>query len=348
MTWGRHSDCHRSSNPHRAMTDEAVQAAREAFPIWKARPLEDRQQCLHRIADELENRQDGLRPILFQGRPALQEILANIEIDDALRFSCLMTLFLSLSQSKIRKLGIQAAQSCPDKIEYEAGSVRTIAVALVMGNCVIVKPSPMTRYATLEFGLLQALNGGNEIGARMTTHPGIGKISFTDFTATGCRIAESAGRSLKRVTLELGATMPTSSALISKWTRGAFSMRRVYFRSAFIAAVQKIVVDRAAEHSPLFSPLQNRMHAKQAHTFSEPLPGLYISPTAVDRPPNNARIWSDEAELIRRVNATESRLGACCIARQLEVGTVWLNSFAIPHPHGYFSGWKQSGIEFYK
>lgn len=47
--------------------DEAVQAAREAFPIWKARPLEDRQQCLHRIADELENRQDGLRPILFQG-----------------------------------------------------------------------------------------------------------------------------------------------------------------------------------------------------------------------------------------------------------------------------------------
>lgn len=174
------------------------------------------------------------------------------------------------------------------------------------------------------------------------------------------------------------------------------AIKRVYvhcdilpqFRSAFIAAVQKIVIDRAAEHSPLSSPLQNRMQyqivqdfladsAKQAHTFSvggpdrdeEPLPGLYISPTAVDRPPDNARIvreehfgpnipileWSDEAELIRRVNATESGLGACvwaldmatakCIARQLEVGTVWLNSFAIPHPHGYFSGWKQSGIE---
>ncbi|RAH74214.1 ALDH-like protein [Aspergillus aculeatinus CBS 121060] len=376
--------------------DEAVQAAREAFPIWKARPLEDRQQCLHRIADELENRQDELRPILFQGVRQV-EILANIEIDDALRF-------FRLDPSELSpRMGVVGA-ICPWNFPLVL-AVAKIAAALVMGNCVIVKLSPMTPYATLKFveyaldllpkGVLQALNGSNEVGARMTTHPGIDKISFTDFTATGCRIAESAGRSLKRVTLELGGNDANIvcadievDEVAARVAQGCFfyagqmcvAIKRVYvhrdillqFRSAFIAAVQKIVIDRAAEHSPLFSPLQNRMQyqivqdfladsAKQAHTFSvggpdrdeEPLPGLYISPTVVDRPPDNARIvqeehlgpiipileWFDEAELICRVNATESGLGACvwaldmatakCIARQLEVGTVWLNKSGI-------------------
>ncbi|OJK03856.1 hypothetical protein ASPACDRAFT_1878666 [Aspergillus aculeatus ATCC 16872] len=354
--------------------DEAVQAAREAFPIWKARPLEDRQQCLHRIAYKLESRQDELRPILFHG-----EILAKIEIDNALRF----LRFNVMSH----------------KIEYEDEFVRivstypplgVIAAALVMGNCVSIKPSPMTPYATLkcvEYTLHLLPKG---IEARMTTHPGIDKISFTESTATGRRIAESAGQSLKRVALELGGNDASIicadievDEVAARVAQGCFfhagqmyvATRRVYvhrdilpqFRSTFIAAVQKIyhlVRDFLADS------------AKQAHTFSvggpdrdgDPLPGLYISPTVVDRSPDNARIvqaeqfgpinpileWSDEAELIHRVNATEGGLSACVwaldvataerIARQLEVGTVWLNSFATPHPHGYFSGWKQSGI----
>ncbi|PYI34789.1 aldehyde dehydrogenase [Aspergillus indologenus CBS 114.80] len=387
--------------------DEAVQAAREAFPIWKARPLEDRQQCLHRMADELETRQDELRPILAK-ESGKSDVLAKIEIDDALRF-----------------LRFNAAQSCPDKIEYEDESVRIvstypplgvvgaicpwnfplvlavgkIAAALVMGNCVIVKPSPMTPYATLKFveytldilpkGVLQALNGSNEVGARMTTHPDIDKISFTGSTATGRRIAESAGRSLKRVTLELGGNDASIvcadidvNEVAARVAQGCF-----FHAGQMCVATKRVYVHRDVLPQFRRSPLQNRMQyqivqdfladsAKQAHTFSvggperdgKPLPGLYISPTVVDRPPDNARIvqeeqfgpvipileWSDEAELIRRVNATESGLGACVwaldvataerIARQLEVGTVWLNSFAIPHPHGYFSGWKQSGI----
>ncbi|PYH78392.1 ALDH-like protein [Aspergillus uvarum CBS 121591] len=316
---------------------EAVQAAR-------------RQQCLHRMADELETRQDELRPILAK-ELGKSDVLAKIEVDDALRF-----------------LRFNAAQSCPDKNDAICPwtfplvlAVAKIAAALVMGNCVIVKPSPMTPYATLRFveytrdilpkWILQALNGSDEVGARMTTHPGMDKISFTGYTATGRRIAESAGRSLKRVTLELegnDASIVCADIEVDEVAvRMCVATKRVYvhrdilpqFRSAFIAAVQKIVIDRAAEHSPLFSPLQNRMQyqlvqefladsAKQAHTFSvggperdgKPLPGLYISPTVVDRPPDNARIvqeeqfgpvnpfleWYDEAELIRRLNATKS------------------------------------------
>lgn len=59
-------------------------------------------------------------------------------------------------------------------------------------------------------------------------------------------------------------------------------------------------------------------------------------------------------DVIDRVNRVDTGLGSCVwakdigiaqrVARQLEVGTVWINSAEIPDPRGYFSGWKQSGI----
>ena len=88
----------------------------------------------------------------------------------------------------------------------------------------------------------------------------------------------------------------------------------------------------------------------------------------MDRPPDDARVvqteqfgpiiplleWSTEDDVVTRANYTDSGLGACVwardistadrIARKLEAGTVWINSFEIPHPKGYFSGWKHSGF----
>jgi acyl-CoA reductase-like NAD-dependent aldehyde dehydrogenase len=52
-------------------------------------------------------------------------------------------------------------------------------------------------------GVFQVLNGGADLGARMTLHPGIAKISFTGTIATGKRVMESCARTLKKVTLEL-------------------------------------------------------------------------------------------------------------------------------------------------
>lgn len=88
-----------------------------------------------------------------------------------------------------------------------------IAPALITGNTVIVKPSPYTPYCGLKLvelaqqffpqGVLQALSGDDELGPWLTSHPGPNKISFTGSTATGKKVAESASKTLKRVTLEL-------------------------------------------------------------------------------------------------------------------------------------------------
>jgi acyl-CoA reductase-like NAD-dependent aldehyde dehydrogenase len=46
------------------------------------------------------------------------------------------------------------------------------------------------------------------LGPWLTSHPGIDKISFTGSTATGKKVMESASKTLKRVTLELGGNDP--------------------------------------------------------------------------------------------------------------------------------------------
>ncbi len=64
--------------------------------------------------------------------------------------------------------------------------------------------------------------------------------------------------------------------------------------------------------------------------------------------------WSTEDEVIRRANNSKTGLGgtvwsadpahAESIARQLEIGSVWINSFEMPIAQAYFSGHKESGF----
>jgi acyl-CoA reductase-like NAD-dependent aldehyde dehydrogenase len=91
--------------------------------------------------------------------------------------------------------------------------IQKLAPAVLMGNTIIIKPSPFTPYCGLKVvelaqrffpaGVIQVLSGGDDLGPRLTEHPGIEKISFTGSSVTGKKVMESASRTLKRVTLEL-------------------------------------------------------------------------------------------------------------------------------------------------
>jgi aldehyde dehydrogenase (NAD+) len=58
--------------------------------------------------------------------------------------------------------------------------------------------------AGLPDGVLNVVPGGREVGAYLVEHPGVDKVSFTGSTAAGRWIAETCGRLLRPVTLELG------------------------------------------------------------------------------------------------------------------------------------------------
>lgn len=96
--------------------------------------------------------------------------------------------------------------------------------------------------------------------------------------------------------------------------------------------------------------------------------GYFVKPTIIDNPPNDSRIiteepfgpivptqpWSDEEEVIKRANNSNAGLGACVwgkdveraerIGKQLEAGSVFINSWEKPTPQAFFGGHKESGI----
>ncbi|BBP59600.1 benzaldehyde dehydrogenase [Pseudomonas sp. St316] len=99
-------------------------------------------------------------------------------------------------------------------------SMRSVAPALAAGNAVVLKPDPQTpvsggfliarlfEVAGLPKGLLQVLPGAADAGEALCRDPNVRMIAFTGSTGAGRKVAEVAGRNLKKVALELGGKNP--------------------------------------------------------------------------------------------------------------------------------------------
>lgn len=206
--------------------DQAVAAARQAFPGWAARADTDRQTALGKIADLIEANMDELAAIITaeQGKPTAgpgaffevggcaawtrvtQGLTFNEETlvdDDAER--------IVLIREPVGVVASITPWNWPLMI-----AIWHIVPALRVGCTVVIKPSPYTPLSTLRLvelindahilpaGVLNAVTGDADVGDRISEHPGIDKITFTGSTATGRRIMARAGSTLKRLTLELG------------------------------------------------------------------------------------------------------------------------------------------------
>ena len=112
-----------------------------------------------------------------------------------------------------------------------------LAPALAAGNTVVVKPSEFTSASTLEFiklveeagfpqGVVNVITGFGKDVSSLTSHPLVRKIAFTGSDATGRAINETAAKTFKRVTLELGGKSPNivfDDAKIEDAVNGAVS-----------------------------------------------------------------------------------------------------------------------------
>ena len=94
--------------------------------------------------------------------------------------------------------------------------MRTVSAALSTGNVVVLKPDPNTpisggviiarafEEAGLPKGILHVVSGEKEAGEALCLARDVQMIQFTGLTATGRRIDELAGKTLKKVSVELG------------------------------------------------------------------------------------------------------------------------------------------------
>ena len=202
--------------------DDAVAAARRAFPGWRDLPRTERARCLKAAAAVLVEHADSLMRLLTseQGKPHDE---ARFEIMGAaywLTSFADMEIPVTVSEdtderlSETRRVPVGVVAGISPWNFPVLLSFWKIAPALAAGNSLVLKPSPFTPLTMLRIGellcgvfppgVLNIIVGDDALGPLMTVHPGFDKISFTGSTATGKRVMASAATDLKRITLELG------------------------------------------------------------------------------------------------------------------------------------------------
>ena len=140
--------------------------------------------------------------------------------------------------------------------------VRAVAAPLAYGNTVVLKASeicPRTHKA-----IVDALNDAGvrsgainlitndpqdaaEVVDELITHPAVRRISFTGSTRVGRTIAETAGRHLKRVLLELGGNSPLVVLADADLDRAvaAANFGAFMHQGQICMSTERIVIDRA-------------------------------------------------------------------------------------------------------
>ncbi|MFC7876310.1 aldehyde dehydrogenase family protein [Isoptericola sp. NPDC057391] len=204
--------------------DAALAAAGAAQPAWAALGHERRSALLLEAADAIDAHAEPLARLLSreQGKP-LNGPNARFEVGACsawLRAAATTPLEPEVlvddesahAELVYRPVGVVGAIG-PWNWPMMIG-VWQIAPSLRMGNTVVAKPSEHTPLSVLAMvavlndvlpdGVLTAVSGDREVGARLAAHPGVDKVMFTGSTATGRRIVEASAGNLARLTLELG------------------------------------------------------------------------------------------------------------------------------------------------
>ena len=205
----------------------AAAAARRAQPDWAAQPGPQRAALIRRAARVLEdNRAEVERWLVREGgaipgKAAFEVELVLGELWEAAALPTqpvgqLLPTSEAGRQSIARRVplgvvGVISPWNFPQIL-----SVRAVAPALALGNAVVLKPDVQTavsggvliarlfELAGLPEGVLHVLPGDAEPGAALAESADVAMISFTGSTAVGRLVGEAAGRTLKRVSLELG------------------------------------------------------------------------------------------------------------------------------------------------
>lgn len=207
--------------------EAAVSAASDAYASWSQTDVSERARYLNAIAESMEqqfNKLVGLS-VLNNGKP-IEE--AKIDVSDAIAcyryYARLITKQDTWSEVITNETGIRLLKTyapvgiCALIVPWNFPMVTTawkLAPALAVGCTVLLKPSEVTLLPELMLGnilsaielprgVVNILPGAAEVGAGMTSHPLVDKISFTGSNAVGEKVMSQASKGIKDISLELG------------------------------------------------------------------------------------------------------------------------------------------------
>jgi betaine-aldehyde dehydrogenase len=214
--------------------NRAVAAARAALPGWRALSGTARGKYLQAIADGVAARKEELARLssVNNGKPLAESAVDMQDVISSFSY------YAKLAEELDRKQNSNVTVPDPSyraKLTLEPVGVAGLIVpwnfplvttswkvgpALAAGCTVVLKPSEVTPIVELELGaiaheaglppgVLNIVTGtGAGVGAPMTTHRDVSKISFTGSNAVGARVMAAAASGPKAIGLELGGKSP--------------------------------------------------------------------------------------------------------------------------------------------
>ncbi|AVZ30822.1 L-glutamate gamma-semialdehyde dehydrogenase [Nodularia spumigena] len=212
--------------------EEAMRAAKAAFPAWKKTPVQQRAGVLRKAADLMEARRAELSAwiVLEVGKPVKE---ADAEVSEAIDFC----LYYADEMERLDAGVIYDVAGETNRYIYQGRGIAVVispwnfplaiacgmtVAALVAGNCTLLKPAETSSVITAKLteilieagipkGVFQYVPGkGSQVGAYLVNHADTHIIAFTGSQEVGCRIyAEAATlkpgqKHLKRVIAEMG------------------------------------------------------------------------------------------------------------------------------------------------
>ncbi|MDD5324597.1 MAG: aldehyde dehydrogenase family protein [Polaromonas sp.] len=213
-----------------AQVAQAIAAARAAQPAWAARPDSERKALMMKVAEVIKANAPylsewvtkeqgkplgGVGPDQVPGArfelwgcevwtqvPASLDLPVEVVFEDETRRD-------EVHRKPFGVIAAIAPWNWPLMI-----AIWQIIPSIRSGSTVVIKPSEYTTIGTLELvrlisevlpkGVINTVSGAGEVGAFLTSNPGIDKIMFTGSARTGSRIAEAAARNMVPTTMELG------------------------------------------------------------------------------------------------------------------------------------------------
>lgn len=204
----------------------AIKAAKQAFPEFSRTPKATRVAHLKRMHAAVAGVEAELTQAIIEeyGAPVSRAVwmakhAASVLLDAARVLQDYdFTRRIGIAEVIMQPLGV-AGLITP--WNSNAGFIcGKLAAALAAGCTAVIKPSEMSALQTsvvtralhqagLPAGVFNIVTGrGETVGAVLSTHADIAKVSFTGSTAVGKHILRAGAETLKRITLELGGKSP--------------------------------------------------------------------------------------------------------------------------------------------
>lgn len=263
--------------------NQAVSAAKAAFPAWKAMPWQERVALLNKVADTISSRLFEMAAVLSLevGKNRLEAIGDVEETADLIRYCC---------QAMTENNGFDKPMANESPRHHNRSILKPLGVwgiispfnfpcalsggpcggALVAGNTVVLKPAEDAPYtnvllahcfhdAGIPAGVFNLVTGGEAAGKALVANPDVAGLTFTGSYAVGMTILKnfaSGGPYPRPVILEMGGKNPTIITEKADLDKAALGV----MRSAFGLTGQKCsACSRVYVHKSVKEPFTQKL-----------------------------------------------------------------------------------------